>query len=103
MKKLKCVQVYRDDEKEQVWNSHQVHNVFCCGMEEAFLLDDSMDRDTKIVLRVIGNPNCDIAPGDRVYYQKCSKAYPPEDCCVVVGVVRFEHGYKTSHAKILCR
>ena len=102
MKNLKTVEVYRYDEKQNVWSKREIKGVFVTGTKDSYELSDTLSKNAKVVLRVFKDLSCDVEVGDVISLEKSDNIKPPQKSYVVVSVVKNEHGYKTSHTKILC-
>jgi len=103
MRNLKTVEVYRYDEKKNVWSKNSISGVFVSGTGENYELSDTLSKRASLSLRVFGNLSCDVAVGDVISLEKNDGELPPQKSYTVVSVTKNEHGYKTSHTKILCR
>lgn len=103
MKNLKTIKVFRYDETKCVWSVGEVKNVFITGTKESYTLSDTQDRETKQIMRVMGDVLCDIQVSDRIVVMPYEGNVPPDNAVVVVSVTRNEHGTNTPHTKILCK
>lgn len=103
MKRLTTVTVYRYDEKDNVWSKRELKNVFCTGTNESYAMTDTLNKDAKLVLRVLKDTGCDVYPSDVIFLGTHQGETPPDDVSVVISVTRNKHGFNTRHTKILCR
>ena len=103
MKKLMPVTVYRYDERNDKWRKWELNNVFYTDTTKTYTLSDTLDKNVNLILRVIDDITCDVAPSDVIVLGKHQGETPPDEKSVVVSVVRNEHGINTRHTKILCR
>lgn len=103
MKNLKTVTVYRYDERRDAWRKWELKNVFYAGTINDYTLSDTLNKNVKLVLRVMDDTTCDVAPSDVIFLGVHQGETPPDDVSVVVSVVRNGHGVNTSHTKILCK
>ncbi len=105
MKYLKTVYLYRYDEKENTWCKSEIKNVLVSGSSESYNLSDTLNRDARVVLRVMGDDNADVLPQDIVSLDKTNDEKPPQNkVLVVVSVNRNSYGSKrVRHTKIICK
>lgn len=105
MRYLKSVYVFRYDEKEHIWNKHELNRVLVSGTRESYKLSDTLDRDAYTVIRVMQNPLADVKPQDVIAFElSCGDAPPDEGCAVVVSVTRNTQGSsRVQHTKIICK
>ena len=102
MKRLIPITVYRYDEKNDKWSRRELKNVFCTGTGSSYTLSDTLNKNVNLVLRVMDDTACDVAPSDVIFLGVHQGETPPDEKYVVVSVVRYEHGINTRHTKILC-
>ncbi len=103
MKNLNTIRVFRYDERENLWSSHELKNVFITGTKESYTLSDTQDRQASYIMRVMGDVSCDIEVSDRIVKMPFEGDIPPEDAVTAVSVTRNDQGIRTSHTKILCK
>lgn len=105
MKYLKTVYVHRYDEKEHIWHKSEFSRVLVSGTVNGYDLSDTLNRDTQIVLRVMGTDDADILPQDVISFEVTEGEAPPSaNTAVVVSVTKNSRGSaKVRHTKIVCR
>lgn len=103
MKNLNTVTVYRYDEKNEQWCKRELNNVFYTGEKQSYNLSDTLDKNVNLILRVMGDTDCDVIPSDVICLGTHQGETPPDDRFVVVSVVRNKHGAGTRHTKISCK
>lgn len=105
MRFKKTVHLYRYDEKENTWSCKELKNVLVAGSDKKYNLSDSLSRDTRLTLRIIGDVDVDVLPQDVISFSTADKNSPPDiGAFVVVEVLKNDFGSKrVRHTKVLCR
>ena len=105
MKRLVTVYVHRYDEKNNVWQKHSLKNAFVSGTAESYSLSDTLRRDGKVTIRIMGDSAADVLPQDVISFQESPGTNPPDSGTqVVVSVTKNSRGSKiVRHTKIICK
>lgn len=105
MRQLLTVYVHRYDEKNNIWQKHLIENVLVSDTVESYTLSDTLRRDARLTLRVMGNHTADVLPQDVISFSEAADANPPDSgTAVVVSVTKNSRGSKkVRHTKIICK
>lgn len=105
MKFLKTANLYRYDEKQNIWSKSELKNLLVSGSDKSYNLSDTLNRDAHIILRVMGDDDADILPQDVISFELTDEMTPPkENVAVVVSVSHNSLGsMRVRHTKVLCR
>lgn len=105
MRHLLTVYVHRYDEKNNIWQKHPLENVMISDTVETYSLSDTLRRDARLTLRVMGNDAADVMPQDVISFSESADKNPPDSgTAVVVSVTKNSRGSnKVRHTKIICR
>ena len=104
MRFKKTVHLYRYDEKENIWSYKELKNVLVFGSDKKYNFSDSLNRDTQLTLRIMGDSDADVLPQDVVSFSFTNKNSPPDiGTFVVTEVLKNDFGSKRiRHTKVLC-
>lgn len=105
MKLKKTVYRYRYDERTHIWSVIELLNVLVSGSVDSYNLSDTLNRDARVVLRVLGDDEADVSPQDIITFAQAKNGIPNDnDKLVVVAVSKNSNGTKrVHHTKILCK